>query len=219
MLSQRTMVARIRMRRGLALIIIMYVRGMGAVHDNSLFVMAKNTIEEENEVIETFKTLKSYTADLLRDNHAKYMLSNLTNLGEAIIHFDYGQPWIYYYILHSLTLLGKPLPEEHIPSIIKGLKYCWNEQKGGFGGGYKQLPHLAPTYAAFLSILIIGPRAYHLLDKEGLTKFFRSCKKGSQYQIAEGAELDLRACYIVSIIVKLLKLDESLLDGVAETII
>lgn len=73
------------------------------------------------------------------------------------------------------------------------------------------MPHLAPTYAGFLSCLIIGPKAYHLLDKEGFTKFFRSCKKGKEYQIAEGAELDLRAGYIVAIIVKMLKLDETLL--------
>ena len=52
-----------------------------------------------------------------------------------------------------------------------------------------------------------------------MTKFFKSCKKGGQYQIAEGAELDLRGCYIVAIIVKMMRLDESLLEGVAETII
>jgi len=34
--------------------------------------------------------------------------------------------------------------------MIKALSYCNSE---GFGGGYMQLPHLAPTYAAFLAIL------------------------------------------------------------------
>ncbi len=44
----------------------------------------------------------------------------------------------------------------------KAIKYCENE---GFGGGYKQLSHLAPTYAAFLTILELGPNAFDLLDK------------------------------------------------------
>jgi hypothetical protein len=37
--------------------------------------------------------------------------------------------------------------------MIKALKYCRNE---GFAGGYNQLDHLAPTYAAFLAVLELG---------------------------------------------------------------
>lgn len=54
------------------------------------------------------------------------MLQNLSSLGKSIIYFDYGQPWIYYYILSSLSLLSKPIPEELEDKIILGLKYCWN---------------------------------------------------------------------------------------------
>lgn len=46
--------------------------------------------------------------------------------------------------------------------MIKALGHCFTE---GFGGGYMQLPHLAPTYAAFLAVLELGPQAYHLLDR------------------------------------------------------
>ena len=70
-----------------------------------------------------------------------------------------------------------------------------------------QLPHLAPTYSAFLCVLLIGEPAYHLLDKEGLIKFFNSCKLKGKFQMTKGAETDLRAAYIVAIIVKLLGLD------------
>lgn len=140
-------------------------------------------------------------------------------MGKAIIYFDYGHSWVYYYILNSCYLLGREVPEDLQELIIQSLKYCQNEKYGGFGGGYKQLPHLATTYAAFLSVLIIGKKAYHLLDKNALTKFFWSCKKNGEFQMTDGAEFDLRAIYIVIIIVKLLHLDEKLLDGVAETII
>lgn len=84
-------------------------------------------------------------------------------------------------------LLGLPIPPNIIELIKVSLKYCWNPHTGGFGGGYKQLPHLAPTYAAFLCILDIGESAYDLLDREGLTKFFWSCKKGAKFQMTEGA--------------------------------
>jgi len=33
------------------------------------------------------------------------------------------------------------------------IKHCENE---GYAGGYKQIPHLAPTYASFLTILSLG---------------------------------------------------------------
>lgn len=80
-------------------------------------------------------------------------------------------------------LLGVPIPKSIAAQIKTALKYCWNEQTGGFGGGYKQLPHLAPTYAAFLCILDLGESAYDLLDRDGLTKFFWSCKKGGKFQM------------------------------------
>ena len=50
-----------------------------------------------------------------------------------------------------------------------------------------QIPHLAPTYSAFLSIILIGPSAYHLLDKEGSTKYFKSCKINGKFQMTKGA--------------------------------
>ena len=66
-----------------------------------------------------------------------------------------------------------------------------------------------------MCILDLGPIAYDLIDREGLTKFFYSCKKGGKFQMTEGAEEDNRGAYIVAIITKLLKLDEKLLEGAA----
>jgi prenyltransferase beta subunit len=56
------------------------------------------------------------------------------------------------------------------------LKYCRDDKLGGFAGGYLQLPHFGPTYAALLCIINIGPSAYHLVDKNGLTKLVKACK-------------------------------------------
>jgi protein farnesyltransferase subunit beta len=74
----------------------------------------------------------------------------LHHFGNYIVHFENAQPWIYYYCIHSLQLLGQNLSEQDAVKMKKALSYCFSE---GFGGGYKQLPHLAPTYAAFLAVL------------------------------------------------------------------
>ena len=62
----------------------------------------------------------------------------------------------------------------------KALSYCFSE---GFGGGYKQLPHLAPTYAAFLAIVQLGPEAFDLLDRDKLYQFFKKVKKGGKFMM------------------------------------
>lgn len=87
--------------------------------------------------------------------------------------------------------------------MIKALGYCFSE---GFGGGYGQLPHLAPTYVSFLAVLELGPQAYHLLDRKALYSFFQKMKKGSRFTMHLEGECDLRASYIVTLITKSLKL-------------
>ena len=97
--------------------------------------------------------------------------------------------------------------------MVKALKYCFSE---GFAGGYNQLPHLAPTYAGFLAALELGPEACNqLLDRQGLYNFFKKMKKGGRFTMHEEGECDLRACYIVTLITKSLKLPEDILEGVA----
>jgi len=62
------------------------------------------------------------------------------------------------------------------------LQYC---KYDGFAGGHGQVPHLAPTYAAFLAILTLGPDAYHLLDKEQLYGFFKRMKTDRKFRMHE----------------------------------
>lgn len=56
------------------------------------------------------------------------MKSYLTEMGKSIIFFDYGQPWIYYYILNTITNLNAELSQAEIEKVTKALKYCWNEK-------------------------------------------------------------------------------------------
>lgn len=83
-------------------------------------------------------------------------------MGEHIAHFETAQPWLHYYSIHTARVLGHDILQEDKHLMKKALGYCFSE---GFGGGYMQLPHLAPTYAAFLAIIELGPDAYDLLDR------------------------------------------------------
>lgn len=102
----------------------------------------------------------------------------MNQLGQHIIHFHNAQPWLHYYIVHTIKTLGKTLDTSDTEKMVRALKYCFSE---GFAGGYKQLPHLAPTYAGFLATLELGPSAYSLLDRERLSNFFRKMKKGGRF--------------------------------------
>ncbi len=61
---------------------------------------------------------------------------------------DASQPWLCYWILHAMSLLELKLKPEEVTQTSLFLAECQHETDGGFGGGPKQLPHLAATYAA-----------------------------------------------------------------------
>jgi len=53
----------------------------------------------------------------------------------------------------------------HPPRVVQFLSKCQHED-GGFAGGPGQLAHLAPTYAAILSLAILGTQeAYNCIDR------------------------------------------------------
>lgn len=57
------------------------------------------------------------------------------------------RPWVVYWIVHGLAVLGADLPAQpSVASIVEFLATC-QAPDGGFGGGPYQLPHLATTYA------------------------------------------------------------------------
>lgn len=49
------------------------------------------------------------TKSLLKQKHIEYMKHTLDFMGKSIIHFDYGQPWIYFYILNTLSMCKSEL--------------------------------------------------------------------------------------------------------------
>ncbi len=81
--------------------------------------------------------------------------------------------------------------------IISTLHDC-QHPTGGFGGGPRQLAHLACTFAAICTIVIIGtPEAYALIDKTNLCAYLRRMKRpdGSFCVHEGGGEADVRSSY------------------------
>ena len=100
--------------------------------------------------------------------HISYLTKPLHLLFSLPSHFeslDASQPWILYWITHALALLKHPVSEETEDRIIDALGLCQSE-KGGYAGGFGQLPHLATTYAAVNALVTLGTdTAMQLTDR------------------------------------------------------
>lgn len=145
--------------------------------------------------------------NLLRSKHLKFLKNGLTHLSEGYECLDASRPWLCFWILHSLELLDEPLPEEICISIADFLRRCQDKEKGGFGGGPGQLPHLAPTYAAVCALCILGrywKKAYDVIDRVKLAKFLnnRRTSEGS-FTMQHDGEVDIRGAYCAVVAARL----------------
>ncbi|KAI8824838.1 farnesyltransferase, CAAX box, beta [Fimicolochytrium jonesii] len=132
---------------------------------------------------------------LLRPQHKSYLLASLPSLPRWFVSLDASKPWIVYWLLHSLSLLGVEIPEEVGRRAVRVLKGCWSD--GGFGGGVGQIPHVATTYAGVNALAIVGTEeAYDLVDRQALLAFLLRLKhKDGSYTMHEGGEVDVRGIY------------------------
>lgn len=78
---------------------------------------------------------------------------------------DCSRPWLCYWNLHALEILGERLTDEEYSPIVHFLSNCQHPD-GGFGGGPGQYPHLASTYAAVCALSIIETEeAYDAINR------------------------------------------------------
>jgi protein farnesyltransferase subunit beta len=97
------------------------------------------------------------------------------------------------------------------PRVIKTFAPMQNAS-GGFGGGHGQYSHLAGTYAAILSLALVGGEAaYSLINRESMWKWLRRLKQSNGgFQVCEGGEEDVRGAYCAMVIIQLLDLPSNL---------
>ncbi|KAI3748081.1 hypothetical protein L6452_10937 [Arctium lappa] len=159
--------------------------------------------------------------ELQRENHIDYLMKGLRHLGPSFSVLDANRPWICYWILHSIALLGESVDDALEHNAIDFISRC-QDQHGGYGGGPGQMPHLATTYAAVNSLITLGGhRSLGSINRGKIYSFLRRMKHASGgFSMHDGGEVDVRACYTaISVACALNILDEELVQGVGDYIL
>ncbi|XP_030469966.2 LOW QUALITY PROTEIN: protein farnesyltransferase subunit beta [Syzygium oleosum] len=164
---------------------------------------------------------QSFSLEIHRDSHVEYLTHGLRRLAPSFGALDASRPWLCYWIIHSLALLGEPLDAVLEDSVIDFLSRC-QDPSGGYGGGPGQLPHLATTYAAVNSLITLGgSRSLSSINRDKVYNFLRQMKQSSgAFRMHDGGEIDVRACYTaISVASSLNILDDGLAENVGDFIL
>nr|XP_043634363.1 protein farnesyltransferase subunit beta-like isoform X2 [Erigeron canadensis] len=164
---------------------------------------------------------QSVMLELQRDKHIEFLDNGLRHLGPSYTVLDSNRPWICYWILHSIALLGDSVDFGLECNAIDFLSRC-QDRDGGYGGGPGQMPHLATTYAAVNSLITLGGhRSLASINRRKIHSFLRRMKHISGgFSMHDGGEVDVRACYTAISVASILNiLDEELVQGVGNYIV
>uniref|UniRef100_A0A7N1A0S1 Protein farnesyltransferase subunit beta n=1 Tax=Kalanchoe fedtschenkoi TaxID=63787 RepID=A0A7N1A0S1_KALFE len=183
----------------------------------------------ENDVFQIYRFFSSSSREdqdallkLRRDNHIEYLNKGLRQLPASFCTLDANRPWLCYWIVHSLALLGESIDDADLEdNAIDFLSRC-QDQNGGYGGGPGQLPHLATTYAAVNSLITIGgEKALSSINREKLYKFLLRMKVASGgFSMHDGGEVDVRACYTAISVASVLNImDDDLVQDVGNFVL
>ncbi|URD91766.1 protein farnesyltransferase subunit [Musa troglodytarum] len=168
-----------------------------------LTVTQLEQLKVEEEVFEIYRILRgiaphtqSFMLELWRDAHIEFLTRGLGLLGPSYHVLDANRPWLCYWIIHSIALLGEPLDSELEDSVVEFLSRC-EDKYGGYGGGPGQMPHLATTYAAVNTLVTLGSEmALSSINRASMLKFLLRMKDSSgAFRMHDGGEIDVRACY------------------------
>ena len=160
-----------------------------------------------------------------REAHVAFARKALKPLPSGYSSLGASRPWVLHWATHSLALLKAPLSDDPREAsrirdaIVTFLKACQCRRgdKGGFGGGPGQEPHLATTYAAAATLVTLGgEEALEACDRRKLASFLLSCivkrnDKSDQtigygFRVCPGGESDVRGCYCALASAALLRL-------------
>ncbi|KAF2276677.1 CaaX farnesyltransferase beta subunit Ram1 [Westerdykella ornata] len=143
---------------------------------------------------------------LQREKHVKFLIQGLGDKPAAYTTLDAARPWQVYWCLAGLTVLGHDI-SDYQQKIIDTLTDVQHPE-GGYGGGFGHLPHLAPTYAAILSLAMAGSSAaYESINRRTLWHYLGRMKQADGgFTMAVGGEEDIRGAFCVLVALSLLNL-------------
>lgn len=156
-----------------------------------------------------------------RKQHICFLERSLRFLSTGYECLDSSRPWMVYWILQSAHLLNFKFSAEVLSDVVAFLTNCRAVQ-GGFGGGPGQMPHLAPTYAAVLSLCLIeSDEAHEAIDMKGIKSFLWSVRDSNgAFRMHVDGELDVRGAYCAVTVARLsgISPNNKLFEGTAHWI-
>ncbi|KAJ5653121.1 hypothetical protein N7490_000124 [Penicillium lividum] len=143
---------------------------------------------------------------LQRDDHVVFAYDSLEDYPSGFVILDASRPWMAYWGLATLYLMGED-PTRFRERLFNTLRPAQNST-GGFGGGHGQISHLAGSYAAVLSLAIVGGEdAFALIDRQAMWQWLGRLKHADGgFHVCEGGEKDVRGGYCAMAIIALLDL-------------
>ena len=99
-----------------------------------------------------------------REAHIEFLNETIQNA--ILIPYDALRPWIVYWTLTGLSVLGENL-EKWRDRVLETFSPMQNPS-GGFGGGPGQTSHVAASYAVVLSLAMVGDESLNMIDRRAL---------------------------------------------------
>lgn len=130
--------------------------------------------------------------NLDRPRHAAFLRKHLEKLPGAYMTADASRPWLFYWCLNGLRLLGQDISPFR-DNLVDTARSMQNEA-GGFGGGFGQRSHLATTYALVLALALVGgEEACEVINRESMWKWLSSLKQADgAFRMSLDGEVDVR---------------------------
>ncbi len=127
-----------------------------------------------------------------RARHARFLHQSLGALPGTFLGYDASRPWILFWCLNGLWLLGEDVAP-YRTRLVETARSMQNAG-GGFGGGHGQASHLATTYAVVMALAVVGGDAcYEAVDRRVLWKWLCALKQADGgFQMSVGGEEDVR---------------------------
>ncbi len=129
---------------------------------------------------------------LRRDKHVAFLRNSLKGLPGRFVAADASRPWFLYWCLEGLATLGEDVTTYR--KAVAATARSMQNDSGGFGGGGRQVSHLAATYPVILALALVGgEEAFEVVDRKAMCKWFSSLKQpNGGFQVCLGGEEDIR---------------------------
>lgn len=102
---------------------------------------------------------------LNQEDHVEFL--NDTIQKAKYIPYDALRPWVVYWSLIGLSVLGEDLEKWRV-RVLESFSPMQNPS-GGFGGGHGQTSHAASSYAVVLSLAMVGgSESLDMIDRRAL---------------------------------------------------